>query len=221
MELFKYCKSEHRDMLLSSGCIRVGTLEDYRRTDKYGEMVSDQDEGKRIIGGSITGLSAENEHLYPGIAALRQSKLINIDLRGGGSVRNLTIGKAILESPDLLVFSASSEYSNSTHKCWHAAEGYDACYKILSARLFFRAISQALGPNYRFLGYAEVIYTNTIDLTDPRCHTHPALIKRTTEFSSQAEFRAVWALTTESESTKPVLLESSRAGLYASPYASL
>ena len=144
VELYKYCKAEHRAGMLSRGVFRVGTLHDYRRTDIYGELVSDEQEGKKVIGGNISQLSAETAHLYPGLEALRQAGLINIDFSSGTRIENLSIESAVSESPNLLIFSTSVKYSAKIHEHWREAEGYDACYKITSARLFFRAVSRAI-----------------------------------------------------------------------------
>ena len=195
-------------------------MHDYRRTDAFGELVADQHEGKKVLGGVISHLSAESASQYPGIEALRQAKLINIDLSGGGTITNLTIKNAVSESPNLLIFSTSAEYSSETHGHWHEAEGYDACYKVTSARLFFRALTSALGPDYSFLGFCRVIYADSLDLKDPLSNVHPAMVKRRSDFFGQAEIRGVWK-SNRSKDLSPVLVEVSRAGLYAMPYKKL
>ena len=220
MELYKYCKNLHHDALLTRGALRVGTLYDYRRTDVFGERVADKQEGKKVLGGVLTHLTAESELVIPGIKALRQAGLINIDLSHGGTIEHLTIESAVSESPNLLLFSTSTEYSNKTHEHWNEAEGYDACYKITSARLFFRAISNVLGVGYSFLGFGSVIYEDRIDLKDPRCHVHPAMVKRRSEFFGQAEVRGVWK-SNDTKDLAPVLVDTSGAALYAMPYRRL
>jgi hypothetical protein len=220
VELYKHCKSAHHDSLLSSGSLRVGTLKDYRRTEIYGELVGDENEGKKTIGGIISELTSESAHQYPGIEALRQARLINIDMSGGGSITNLTIKNAVSESHNLLVFSAAAEYSREAHVQWLKAEGYDACYKITSARLFFRAISRAIAAQHRFLGFAAVVYEDSFALTDHRSHTHPALVKRRSAFSGQSEVRGLWAAQNSAD-LEPVVLESSAANIYAMPFAKL
>jgi len=220
VELYKYCKVAHHDSLLSRGSLRVGTLHDYRCKEAYGELVADEHEGKKLLEGFISHLDAESAVQYPGIEALHHAGLVNIDLSTGGTITNLTIENAVSESTNLLIFSTASEYSEEIHEHWRKAEGYNACYKIISARLFFRAISRALGVNYSFLGFGPVIYEDSLDLKDPRSHVHPAMIKRRTEFFGQAEFRGVWS-SIDTTNASPVLIETSNACLYATSYRML
>ena len=93
-------------------------------------------------------------------------------------------------------------------------EGYNACYRIISARLFFRAITQALGEGYHFLGSAPIVYADKFDFRDARSHAHPALVKGHTAFSGQAEIRAIW-VPVISSNVAPVILKASEAKHYA------
>jgi asparagine synthetase A len=53
MELFKYCKAEHADSMLTYGSARIGTLYDWRHSGKYGEWVSDTSEGHTVLTGNL------------------------------------------------------------------------------------------------------------------------------------------------------------------------
>lgn len=111
MELYKYCKREHVPLKGTSGLLRIGTLYDYKKTDKYGEFVSDMHEGSKLISGTAMDLNANNFHLYPGLRGL-----INLD--GGGSIGRVEVSNCTLMCPDMYIFSTSREYSRSEHERW-------------------------------------------------------------------------------------------------------
>lgn len=97
MELYKYCKREHVPLKGTSGLLRIGTLYDYKKTDKYGEFVSDMHEGSKLISGTAMDLNANNFHLYPGLRGL-----INLD--GGGSIGRVEVSNCTLMCPDMYIF---------------------------------------------------------------------------------------------------------------------
>jgi hypothetical protein len=109
VELYKYCRQTHLHKLEVRGELRVGTLFDYRRTDKYGELTSDETEGTKKLGGSISELNAHNAHLYPGLAGLMQ-------VEGEGKIGQLTVQNHTVGVGDLLVFSTSARYSDGPRK---------------------------------------------------------------------------------------------------------
>ena len=42
--LYKYLKKEHSEKLLRFGQFRIGTLFEYKNTEKYGEVIGDKQE---------------------------------------------------------------------------------------------------------------------------------------------------------------------------------
>jgi hypothetical protein len=206
VELYKYCRETHLRSLEENGALRLGTLSDYRKTDRYGELTADEREGTKKLGGSIVELNAHNAHMYPGLAGL-------IKVKGEGKFRQLTVKNSTVQSRDLLVFSTSARYSEEAHKKWLESEGYDACYRITSARLFFRAVTEALGPQYGFLGFGRVIYAEEFDIAAIQAAVHPALVKRHSRYIEQDEVRTLWK-PTDGKNVEPVLLDASSANLY-------
>ena len=204
MELYKYCKRAHVPLNGTGGALRIGTLYDYRKTDKYGELTSDVHEGRKQTSGTALHLNAENIHLYPVL-----ENLINIG--ASGRVGKLEVSNCTVGCPNMFVFSASQEYSRSEHERWHEEEGYDACYRINSARLFFREISRVLGVRGRFLGFAPVHYVESFDLSSP--DIHPALVKRQLIHQGQQEVRAIWQFGDGVEA-KPLDLTKTNVGWY-------
>ena len=98
--------------------------------------------------------------------------------------------------------------------------GYDVCYKIRSARLFFRAITRALGVAYTFLNFGEVHYADEIDIASPEAGIHPAWVKRRTGYLGQAKVRAVWEMNSRPD-LKFVLLPTSGCAAYCEEHARL
>lgn len=213
MELFKFCRHEHFLSMKNSGSVRIGALSDFRKTDKYGELVSDDFEGSKKLAGTISNLTSQNAHQYPGLDGL-------IKVGGGSMIGQLTVTNFVHSVSDLLIFSATKEYSEETHKLWADSESYGSCYRIISPRLFFRAISEALGSKYIFLGFAEVHYSDEINIASPHAGVHPALVKRHSGYAEQAEVRAIWR-PINNVHVEPILLQRSRASLYITEHRTL
>jgi hypothetical protein len=189
VQLFKYCRQEHLRSMLERGEARVGTLFDWRDNARaYGEMSGDE---------------AEGVLKHPGALVFHEAD-----------------ARALLAAGDVYAFSTSAAYSEDAHRKWLEAEGYDACYRILSAKLFFRALSAALkDADYQF--FAPVQYLDP--RAPPRAHEipgrfHPALLKRSTGYTGQAEVRALWMPREPQKEIKPVRVERSRAGGYCESY---
>jgi hypothetical protein len=218
MELYKYCTSKNFDLVKSRGGVRIGSLSDYRRTDKYGELVGDALEGTKNISATVQDMRYADQRRFPGLRGI-----FELGPRGrtvGSWFNNVTVS-----SPDVLVFSASEVYDKETHALWRESAVYDVCYQIHSAKLFFRALTRALGDNYRFFGFGPVVYAKEFDAREQRSATHPAFVKRQEAHFTQREVRAVWVVmpghTVESRKLEPQTLEKSEAYKYVSHYASV
>ena len=193
------------------GAVLIGTLFDFRKTDKYGELIADRHEGTKHISGTAADLDATNTHLYPGLNGL-------INISGGGKVGQISVSNCTVACGNLFVFSTAQEYSREEHERWYAAEGYDACYRIHSARLFFREISRVLGVRGKFLGFAPMHYAKTLDLSAP--DVHPAWVKRQMVHQSQQEVRALWQPGEDIE-IKPILLPETEVGRYCTVHQTI
>ena len=117
---------------------------------------------------------------------------------------------------NVFTLSASTVYSEEDHQFWNEKEGYDACYRIRSARLFFKAISKA--P--KLTAVADLVCFGPVHYYDRRKSNHifegtfhPALVKRP-EFGSQSELRAIWAPRVSTNDISPIILRETGAGKY-------
>ena len=204
MELFKYCKRAHVPLAHSKGAVLVGTLFDFQKTDKYGELVADLHEGSKSISGTATNLNSANVHLYPGLKGL-------VSVGSGATIGRINVANYTVSCQNMFVFSTAQKYSREEHERWYAAEGYDACYRISSARLFFRELSRVLGARGKLVGVEPIHYAETLDLS--ASDIHPALVKRQMLHQSQQEVRALWQ-PAEGMDVEPILLAETAVGLY-------
>lgn len=209
MELYKYCKTEHLEKLLSSGGLRLGTLFDWRKNEKHGELVYDECEGYIQLKGDIVFYD------YRFIEDQRHIGTVNVQSVGENQVRHFK--NEVLHTCDMYSFSCSMNYSEMDHRRWYELEGYDACYVIHSPRLFFRAISKELmDANFRL--QAPVIYfDNSASKNVFEGFFHPALLKNI-NFQDQNEFRGLWKPFDTESDISPRIIERSDAHKYCSEY---
>lgn len=209
MELFKYCKSSHMESILENGSAKIGTFFDWRRTDAYGDLVTDPREGHTNLTGNL--IFYDPTHISEMI--VDSSVEESTEFPESRNFKNSAV-----RSADHFAFSASMTYSVADHEKWYALEKYDACYRIHSSRLFFRALSHSTELNScaRLVCAAPVLYFDESSSNNVfRGTFHPGLLKRST-FGSQNEFRALWAPLGQDAKVEPLLISTSNAKLYIS-----
>lgn len=201
--------------MLTHGSARIGTLFDWRKTSEYGELISDSNEAHTMLTGNL---------------GFYDTTFINsliVDSWVGPEENRATTGvpfrNEAVRAENHYAFSASTTYSERDHQRWYELEGYDACYRIHSARLFFKALTRSteLSALAQFVCAAPIHYFDeSLPNNVFRGTFHPALIKRST-FGGQFEFRALWKPKTAAAVIEPVLVFSSRAKLYVSSHVIL
>lgn len=190
MELYKYIKQVYCENFFKDGAIRLGTLKSYRDSETHGKLVSDEREGQITFGGKFESLTAEEIRSKPILSAI-----ISVDEGTIFTAKNVSFENCKALSEDLYIFSASSEYSEGAHDQWLTHEGYDCCYKINSARLFFKAISHEIENLATFLGYAPVAYYDSaseLDAHSPLAYFPPSQLKGGKDYGFQCEVRGFW-----------------------------
>lgn len=209
MEAFKYCKREHMAAAIEHGAARIGTLFDWRSASALGEMAADEAEG-------IT-TSAANLVFYDHRAAFEfhhqdNDHTITVNEDGTRSFK-----RNAMRSRDVFTFCVSGAYSPEMHARWRDREGYDACFRIRSCRLFFRALTRALRPlqavEYLGADAARYLRGDELNLVFPRMF-HPALLKRAGGYDDQCEIRAIWRPIPRESPIQPIPIMSSEAGRY-------
>jgi hypothetical protein len=210
MELYKYCKTEHMNALMDSNTLRLGTVFDWRVSGKYGEMVMDSNEGTITLhSGNVVSY---DWRFVPDFQM--QSSVEEVE--GGRNFHN-----TLLYTTNVYSFSAAASYSKDDHVRWFESEGYDSCYKINSARLFFRAISGAL-KNCAFVVYDKIQYYDpTLQNLIFEGTFHPALLKHKEKYGNQNEVRAIWKPTDKVAPIAPVCLTMAGISKYCERHRTL
>jgi hypothetical protein len=176
------------------GCLRIGTLYDYRKTE-HKRGIADPSEGKKRVSHHVHTLHIADSN----DPSVRQTKDFRA-LEAFGAVRiensrdirfeNISVSQQF-DAPDYFIYCLSS--TNSTHM-YREFEGSNSCVEITDPEAFFTHVSvslNALTP-VTFRGLHRVTYSsreeqwNGVDWG-----TNPALLKEP-DFRDQAELRAIW-----------------------------
>ncbi|MCU7927012.1 MAG: hypothetical protein KZQ97_11295 [Candidatus Thiodiazotropha sp. (ex Dulcina madagascariensis)] len=188
MELYKFLKKEHFDLLLANGTVRVGTLMNYR-SHEQGTMVTDRMEGAKNFSGGFENLTSND---------LKQSYTLSTLVEvSDGSTGIGYLDNIVIEEPNYFIFSVSDGYSKQAHEKWFEQQAYDYCYKIIAPNTFFRRITRKLNEiqPVEFIGIFPVRYYNEkagMDFFDPLEKLPAFTLKDYDEYSEQNEIRAVW-----------------------------
>ena len=210
MEAFKYCKREHMAAMLECGAARVGTLFGWRDAGALGEMTGDELEG--VIRGSTANIVFYDHRAAVEFEHRDEDTTITVNADGSRSWKTHAT-----RSRDVYTYCLSSTYSHSQHERWAGREGYDACFRVRSCRLFLRALTTAMARSQavEFFGALPVTYVrgDEQNLVFPG-RFHPALLKRAGGYDDQDESRAIWLPRPRESAIAPLLLAETRAGVY-------
>lgn len=214
--LYKYLPKKYLEAFLRHGSLKIGTLYEYRKTEDYGDVVGDKNEGLHKTelalagGGEIDLATSSPEAEYFRTHVLRpdqhhrKPKIIMAD--GARLV-------AHTNSPDLYIYCMTSEYSDAVMKEF----GCDACLEIIHPAEFFTAISHVIRHKGRFDGLGPITYSDkTTNYLKPH-QIHPAVMKDT-HYEYQKEWRAIWV--PRKEPRKPLFIDVPRAVRHCRVHAS-
>jgi hypothetical protein len=132
--LYKFMRKCHAEAMCGDGNVRIGTLHEYRDTERYKELTADANEGdhsysEEVLWGKEDQLSA---HVRKGVATL-----FGVD---GGQAR--VFGSVFTEfgtEPDCYIYCVSKSPS------WKPVDSaYDACVEITNAKKFINALRRAV-----------------------------------------------------------------------------
>ena len=183
------------------GCVRIGTLHDFRSAE-HAQGIRDSREGtKRVIhrGGPLH--IEDTNNISPELAASKDYQAIgafeSIKLTNCTNVRidNLTLSRNIGAS-DCFVYCLSETNAPNRHLEF---EGADSCLRIDNQTVFFSTLTESLNAVIRvsFKGVHKVQYTERNEAWNGQdWGKHPALMKEP-QFANQCELRAIWTPTVE------------------------
>lgn len=213
--LYKFLPKRYLEAFLNRGCLKIGTLYEYRKIEDYGNVIGDKNEGLHKTelflpgGGEIDLASNSLEAEYFRKHVLRpdqQDAKVKIVLEDGARLI------AHSNSQDLYIYCMSSEYNPSVMKEF----GCDACLEIFRPNEFFEAISRKIRHKAEFNELGPIKYMDkTTHYSQP--HTiHPAAMKDV-EYDYQNEWRAIWV--PEKAPRQPLFINVPRAIRHCRPHA--
>lgn len=189
--MYRYSARQFNELLCIMGCIRIGTLHDFRKSE-HKRGIADAKEGKKnvshIVNHARIDGSSNQEHLD--VRAVKEFGVVKVE--GGGSVilENCILSKSF-DEPDCFILCTSKAKSKKTMQQF---EGADSCLQIFNPELFYQLLTETLNSitPVDFRGVHEVIYQGKEEVWNGRdWGHHPALIKEP-EFRPQEELRAIW-----------------------------
>lgn len=185
MKLYKYTQKEFVENFFDTGEIRLGTLSDFRKSEKYNVAIADTREGMRDHVKILSGTSELGSHSQNVNEML--SQMFNV--QGGGKVFFHNT-KATLRTitPDIFIYCATTKFNEVTMRDEFKCNG---CIEITNSVRFFREITKALSISCYLMAQERVNYINTTFDMEDRPKQKIALCKESV-FSYQNEFRAVW-----------------------------
>ncbi len=194
--LYKYMRKEHADLLVDKGCLRIGTLYEFRNEEKHGKAIGDNQEGKKC-----TYMVAETqewtEHTQPeftkGLFKIKSGATVHIS--GGGTIEKPE------ESPDCYVFCTTSQFDTSAMRDF----GYDTCVVIEQPEKFLKELSKKLRHKGEYLATVPCRYQERRVLYQQETGHHPAVIKEP-EYEYQKEVRSIWV--PKKAAIQPIFVQS-------------
>ena len=192
--MIKYAPAKYSYLLTRMGCLRVGTLHDFRIAEhKIG--IHDPQEGKKQVFHRTPILRIENTNS----PSTQQSKDFQA-LSAFGAIHlencaNVYIGPQDLrqdfDTSDCFIFCLSGRNSPDLYKEFG---GSDTRVRISDIKQFLELITQSLSAivAVRFKGFQPVTNTSREQQWNGRnWGEHPAMIKEP-KFTKQHEYRAIW-----------------------------
>lgn len=205
--LYKYLSKKYLEAFLRRGSLKIGTLYEYRKTEQYGEVIGDKDEGLHktelaLPGGGeidLAGTSPEAEFFRTHVLRPDQRHLkTKIVMADGARL------VAHSNSQDLYIYCTTSEYNPAVMKEF----GCDSCLEIVRPTEFFAAVSRVIRHKGDFDGLGPITYGDkTTHYLKPH-QIHPAAMKDTT-YNYQKEWRAIWV--PKKEPRQPLYIDVPRA----------
>ncbi len=195
IRMYRYSASRYTQSLLKLGCIRVGTLHDFRRLE-HSRGIADPQEGKKLVTHWIEDFSA-GRRLEIDSKAITEFGVASGDL-SKFTMTGCHIARSFDES-DVYILCFSSRCSSETMAQF---EGTDSCLEILDTSKFLNRLTETISliSPVVFQGCYEVVYgERRHPWNGEDWGQHPSLLKET-EFSKQYEFRAIW----KSEANGPI-----------------
>lgn len=192
--MYRYSDSKYNALLLAMGCIRVGTLHNFRRSE-HKRGIADPQEGRKQVSHYIKDLhvadsNAPSNDASTDFRALSAFGAVKMEGARNITFKNVAVAREF-DSPNFFVLCTSAL---GTKRTMHEFDGADSCVEIVDITSFYRVLTEALDriTPVEFQGIHQVFYKDRSETWNGRdWGCHPALIKAPS-YSPQAELRAIW-----------------------------
>lgn len=204
--LYKYIKRCHANSLLNEGILRIGTLYDYRKTEKYGTVIGDNEEGISRIYDDVNYDFSKPEELPP-IA----HEVFNIKPH---------LKNSYAKNFRIIVNRQSINYylycmSEIAERTLLDDFGCDCILEIVQPLDFIHSINNELNKLSKIKGKVFImkcIYRESLmDHANLKSKISPCLLKEKT-LKNQREVRAIW--TPQDANIEPIMISCKNAKQY-------
>jgi len=215
--LYKFIERDHLNSFFNNGCLRLGTLYDFKDTILHGETRGDTSEAEhhliRDAGESLILSPKKYEPLF--------SEMFDVQGVGEITFSNLSI-VAPRKTEDAFIFCSSYIFNEKLFRKWLHEENLDSCYKISNPRGFFSEISKAIESSAYFYANLNITYTEEyIEYNSAEASLNPAFTKHKEKYDWQFENRSVWPAKGPYGNLKPWIIHAPKAIQYCRPFASI
>ena len=130
--LFKFSKKDHVKALLTQGKVRIGTLFEFRNSEKYSGLIYDNEEGQKQTSIYFDRVELTGNELAAFGIPIGGEGMVNLY----GSTLNL-----IQDSPDCYIYPTTSSFFSRT-LVQAVDDGKESCVMIKNPERFFNILSQ-------------------------------------------------------------------------------
>lgn len=219
MVLYKFIEKKFLDAFFKTGCLRLGTIYDFKDTAEHGAARGDSEEGIHYLTREFEGNVSISKETYEPII----SEMIRMEEYGQASI----VGPAKFVVPRLsgdgFVFCTSQLYNETLFEQWHQENReIDSCYKIKNSVGFFHEINLAVANSAKFIQNSNIFYIdNKIDYKSKFAKINPAFTKVKEKYDWQYENRSLWGVKGPCGRLKPWIIFAPDAIKYCRPFASM
>lgn len=198
--LYRYTKRDWANQMMDKGTIRINTLEDLRKEERYGREIGDRGEGTLTTHMRGKPIDLTKPHTIP--SAIRR---MQDEKRMIGSGNIIVHGNVNETSANCYLYCLSLS-RNLLNQFQEDTSGYDTVIEIFNPGKFILAITNSLNSKYSSINTCRsglVEYRHRVQEFENESKTYPIFIKEP-RHKWQEEFRLVW--NSDGQRTEPILL---------------
>ena len=182
--LYKYMKREFAEKFFREGSLKIGTLFEYKKNEKFNDAIGDKNEGSHYPFIKINDIGLNSKNITPDEAFFICG---DFTLPPGSGLSNMTIQQEI-KSDDCYIFCLTTSPSFDAMKEFEC----DTCIEISNHRTLFRLMTNKISQNITELTWkGRITYQNKTYPFNAENGINPAITKDL-KYAYQNEFRVIW-----------------------------